>query len=249
MNITKKWVMISATSFVVFAWLFDWSDGWSLIIAVGIGWFFTRAKKIPTKHDEELQKSEPLTSAIFAEKSKEMESEAARVRKQAEKIKREAMDSGIPQLISELYHGNICSYPSWIKHNSRDYVPSIVTEAEEVKNKDSSKNRIRIKMNGNTYEFKYSEHYSYAPGDESSYGNLEMWLDDRKVAHINESVSHDEWGSNHSVFSVDAFISGGWVNDFSELKSAIKKAEADRKKKEFEDPEEVKRLKTNFGIE
>jgi hypothetical protein len=244
-----KWVLISIFSFIILHLLFE-DYSWSFVFAIGIGWYFSRSKN-NTKNIKtipNLPMNDEKNENGMQEEIKEAGSEAARVRKEADKIKERAMDSGIPQLISELYHQDIHYYPSWITHTPRDYVPDSITEATKLKEGKDNKDCILLKMKGQEYKFIYKENFLSVHGDDSSFGDLELFANDKKILHINETVYYNEWGVDHKPISVDAFILGEWVNDFKELKNEIQKAEELRKKKVFENPKEIEKLKKNFDI-
>lgn len=244
MNINKKWITISVVSFVILYWMLEAGDGWSFWGAVFLGWVFSRNKnKDHASEKNILTKKEYSSPQESLDQTKQ--SEAKRIRDLAEKKKEQAMKSGIPQLVDGLYHDSIHYYPSWIKHASRDSVPEIVTDAREINDKKSGDKYLLLIMNGREYKFTHSEG-SY---EDIYWGDLQMFLNNERVLHVNEGVSYNEWGTDYLPNSVDAFIEGDWANDFEELKDQIKKAEEERKRKEFENPGDIEKLKKSFGIE
>lgn len=246
MNINKKWLVITVVIFIILYWILEVGDGWSFWSALFLGWIFSRNKQ---KANSVLK--ENLNNYEESKKEKEInlnntkENEAHRVRKEAEKIKEHAMKTGVPQLVSSLYHEKIRYYHSWIKKTPRDYVPEMVTDSKEVQDKKSGKKYILLTMNGREYKFTHSEG-SY---EDINWADLEMFLDEKKVLHVNESVSYNEWGIDYRANSVDAFIDGDWVKDFKELDKELKKAEQEREREEFENPDEIAKLKKDFGIQ
>ncbi len=121
-------------------------------------------------------------------------------------------------------------------------------EAKEIKN-EHKKNGINLIINDNQYKFLYEEQHSSIFGDEYSYADLELYLNEEKILHINESIDFGEYYTSYSPISVDTFIKGDWVKDFEELKNEIEKEKELSKKKDFENPEEIEKLKKNFGIQ
>ncbi len=243
MNINIKWLAISLAFFFIFYWILKAGNGWSFWGAIFIGWIFSRNRKkdLISKKEEPCKENYPSGEAI----NNAVQSEAERIRDLAEKKKDQAMKSGIPQLVDALYHDSIRYYPSWIRHTPRDSVPTIVTEAKEVDEKQSREECILLMMNGREYKFIHST----GNHEDSYWGDLEMFLNEEKVLHVSESLSEKEWGTEYYPNSVDAFIEGAWIKDFEILRDEIKKAEEEQKRKEFENPADIAKLKKSFGIE
>ena len=166
-----------------------------------------------------------------------------------------AENKKIKELISELYFSEIEHFPSWIKtEHNHEYVPSIITEATERKEKgakgDRDKKITEINLNDKKYKFAFQENsFSTPDGEYNTHGLLELFAGDKKVLAINVSLEHSDYDSTWSPFGIEAFIDGDWIDDFHALKKAKSRDDRERALKEAENPEKAKKLKRDFGIE
>lgn len=174
--------------------------------------------------------------------------EAYRIHEEVEKKKNLAKEKKVDELISDLYFNDIRYYPSWIKHENREYVPALITSATESKKGEDK--MVQITLNKKIYKFSFKESFFYTPdGESNTHGLLELFEDDKKVLAVKLSCDYSEYGSDWRPFEIEAFINGEWIEDFSFLKKEKQKDEKDRAIKNAEDPEKIKRMKNNFGIE
>jgi hypothetical protein len=202
--------------------------------------------------EEELEKDYEF-GGIFGAKPRKG-TEARRVQEEAKRRKQIAEDKKVKELISELYFSNIEHFPSWIKtdHN-REYIPSIISEAVEKKEKTGKDERDKkiteIILNDKPYKFVFQENSFSTPDNAwNTHGLLELFANDKKVLAINVSLEHSDYDSNWSPFGIEAFIDGDWIDDFLTLQKAQKEDEKKRALKEAEDPDKTEKLKRNFGI-
>ena len=177
--------------------------------------------------------------------------EAYRVKEEVSKRKRIAQEKGVPDLISELYFGEIEYYPSWITHEGREYVPNVITKAtrSEKEEDDKTKKVTGFTLNSNDYRFEFSEDSFGTPdGEWNTHGLLELFQGEQRVLALICSLNTNDIDSEWRQFDIEAFIDGDWVNDFQLLKQEKKKQEYERELKRAEDPEKVDKLKKDFGI-
>ena len=172
--------------------------------------------------------------------------EAYRVEQEVKKRKKIAQEKGVNILIADLYFGKLKYYPSWIKQ-SGNYVPKLVNEAKE--EKKGEKEVTTIVFAGKQYRFEFSEHSFSTPDDYVTHGLLELFSGEKKCLGINVSLEHGTYDSEWRPFDIAAFIDGDWIDDFKHLKEAIQKNDKLREQEKAEDPQKVKDLKDNFGID
>jgi hypothetical protein len=178
--------------------------------------------------------------------------EAHRVELEVQRRRKLAESKGVPDLIKKVYFDSIYYYPSWISNGNRDSVPEMVTSAlrQEKKGKKGSKDITLITLNGNEYRFEYEEEsFSLPDGEWANHGTLELFFSNKKILALSVSREDDQYSTWYSVFRIDAFIDGNWIEDFEKLSKQI---EIDRKVREIkraEDPQKINKLKDDFGIE
>jgi hypothetical protein len=182
-------------------------------------------------------------------------SEAERIRFEAEQKRKFAIESGLHNLVSEIYHGYVINYPTWLKNPGDHIVPPIVTKASEIKLRDKKARGTKIKLNGKDFSFVYKdvEYAYYREGKEYGlYGVLEVSLGNQKVIEVSEMAEYGQLSVQYYPIGVNAFIEGVWMDDLRQLKEAIDATESERQKvlelKRLENPQEISRLKRDFGI-
>ncbi len=161
----------------------------------------------------------------------------ADIKKKVDILKEEALEEGIPQLINRLYFSDIRYYPGWINiPDGRRYVPEAVTLSTS--GIQDSKEKVEFTLNGHQYSFLHNQP-NLNIGDTSYL--LELWKGGERVMAIRGHLRY--------INSIEAYIKGDWVEDFKKLEKEIAELEIKEEKYEAENPEEVQKLKKNFGLE
>lgn len=169
--------------------------------------------------------------------------EADRVKQEVEKQKKIAKDKGVEE-IAKLYFDELEYYPSWIKQNGGRSVPKVISEAKGVK--IDNKRITTIILSNKTYRFEFSYRNHESDWDDSNYGLLELFSDDKKVLGFDVELkarAHANW----EVRDISAFIDGEWFADFCNLIEAVN--DKRRRQDEAKEQERQQELKRNFGLE
>ena len=170
--------------------------------------------------------------------------EASRVYREVEKRKEMAERLGLRDLFERLYFHNIQYYPSWIKRGYR-YVSPLVAEAVQIEEK-----ALYILLKGKKYTFRFTERrFSTPDGESLLHGLLELFFEDHRLLALKAAFNYqEEYGEPWSIFDVEVFVVGNWVEDFQELSLSIERQAKERERQDKEDPIKLAKLKNNFGI-
>lgn len=169
--------------------------------------------------------------------------ETERIEAEVAERKQRAQELGVDGLITGLYYNNIRYYPSWIK---RGAVCSLVRDAVDLKDK-----RVKLSLkNGRDYIFSFKEHgFTMPDGEWVNSGTLELFHNNKKVLSLDMSLENNRTDSQWYPLDIEAFVEGDWVKDFKELEKRIETERQEERRREQEDPERLKKLKEDFGIE
>lgn len=186
-----------------------------------------------------------------------MENEAERIAKEVERKIARAKELGVDKIITNLYFDKyLRHFPSWIARGDEGgaKAKSLVSGASKVDDET-----IKITLGETDYKFKFKESSGTGGGGlPYKFGSLELLLYDKTVLRLRLYLDYDEYlhkfDNSWRHVAIEAFIEGGWVNDFTNLKRKIDEQDA-IEEKEREEREEIEKhqklneLKQNFGIE
>ncbi len=167
---------------------------------------------------------------------------------EVEQRKERARKLGIGDTVIPLYYNHLKFYPAWTK-NSPKWISPTVSEAV-----DLGDHKVRLKINGRSYTFSYSERS--VPGYDETFtmGTLQITLEDQKVFECDVHVDYeDELETKRTPGDIKAFIEGQWIEELKNLLTFVLKHEAEQsrlsEKERRENPEKLMDLKKRFGLE
>lgn len=175
--------------------------------------------------------------------------EAKQIYQEVEKRKQRVLDLGLDKLIVDLYYNYIQNYPDWMKYSHRHgCVCSLVTDAELIEGNDWT---VKIVLFDKEYFFKRRPDKAYVSNDSSSRSTLALFCGSKKLFQLQVTNKPDKPPLDRLIFSleVQSFIEGDWIQDFQAMKKRIEEEAKEREKKKAEDPEKLRKLKEDFGIE
>lgn len=181
------------------------------------------------------------------------DTEAYKVKQEAERRKKIAKQKGLDKLLSAVYHDTINHYPAWItnQRNKRWVLPEVVSanKLEKFKEKKSSLDGVEFVIGNKNYKITEEKRYNnYVRGDDSTYCDIDLYLNDKKIFAISESVHYGEWATDYSPFSVNAYASDEWVEDFIKIKEHYEAISKQSQIEFAEDPKRTQALKEAFNI-
>lgn len=167
---------------------------------------------------------------------------------EVEQRKNRAKELGIFETVFPLYHKHLRYYPAWTKNSPKAIFPAV---SEAV---DLGDHRVRLKINGRSYTFSYSERSIPGYDDFFTMGHLQITLEDQMVFECDVHVDDtDEFERKHTPGEIEAFIEGPWIEELKHLLTLILKHEEEesrlREKEQRENPEKLMDLKKRFGLE
>lgn len=183
------------------------------------------------------------------------DTEAYRVKEEAARRKKLAEEKGVKELATELYFDDIQYYPSWLKNEKGfAHVSKLVTNATKLESGKKKEERhidvTELLLKDKKYRFEFSNHsFSLPDGDYANHGLLDLFIDGKRVLGVNLSNDYEGFDPKWKPFGIEAFIDGEWINDLMDLKKAIQMDTKEKALMEAEDPDKIKKLKKDFGIE
>ncbi len=182
------------------------------------------------------------------EEPQDVDTKYQRIKDEIDKRIARAEKLGVRQFMGELFN-DLQHYPAWFK-NDRGYTP-LITDARDLgkEQRDNEEwEKWQITLKGKDYVLAFEKHDPPMPDDDTRYhGTFEIYLENKKILALAMSCSFDEYSSDFTPFSIEAFLEGEWVKDFKELYDASRKAHADGMKRLEQD--RLDKTKNNFGIE
>lgn len=171
--------------------------------------------------------------------------EAHYVEKEVEKKKKLAKNRGLDTLFSNVYHDCIGGYSSWINSpQNKRYVLDRVTSAKSYSNKEGS--FLEFVFGSAKYKIVSQSRHAWVGDDQ--YNDLDLFMNEKKVFGISESVTNSEWATYYTPLNITAYVDEEWVEDFKSLREHRKKVDEEVRIENAENPEKIARLKKEFGI-
>jgi hypothetical protein len=182
--------------------------------------------------------------------------EAHRIQQEVLRRKQIAKGKGLDKLLSDTYHDIIKYYPARIENErNRRGVPTEVSSAIEIKvrsqeNPKDNLDGVELVFNDKKYRITAKEKPSYASfnDDVSGYCELKLYLNEKLVFALSESIHTDEWVTSYFPFEIEAYASDDWVSDFLRIKDHQDVATRQSRIESAEDPERTRALREAFNI-
>lgn len=176
--------------------------------------------------------------------------EAYKVKQEAEKKQKIAEEKGLDKLLSVAYHDNIEHYPDWItnERNKRWVLPEVISANKLKKSKRNNISGVEFVIGDKNYKITEENSYNYMLGGDSTYRDINLYLNDKKIFAISESVGSDEWTTNYYPLSVNAYASDEWIEDFIKIKEHYEVMSKQSQIEFAEDPKRTQALKEAFNI-
>ncbi len=184
-------------------------------------------------------------------RSKEVESQATKIKEEVEHKKRSAETRGLDLLFLDVYHRSLRHYPAWlVSLHDRQYVYPEVREATSTIIKEPLGDVQTTEFSIGERKYKITSQRRGNVLTTDTFYIVEMYLNGEKVFSVSEKHGIRTRTRNYYTLDINAYVNESWVEDFQKIKAyeeGIRK-EAEGKQQEETEEQEIEKLIKNFGI-